>query len=279
MFRYRSLTIAVAALSLVAACGSASPSTESAAESRALATLPAVQADVASADDTVPSAPSVAATTDDRAAPTPRAFPLPELQTVELDQPAVWPASDTVFATPEEAAESFVSTVLGVDPVLGEFAAGDSRSGEIQVFSPGDNGSDDADLLERGLLGLRIIGPNDGWFVIGAGSQGVSIDTPETLDPVPASTLVVAGEGRGFEGTIVVTAFRAGDADDVLDQVITSGGAFADLEPYSVTLDLSGAAPGDVIALLVRGDTGLGGDPGDFASLPIVISQALPQVS
>ena len=88
---------------------------------------------------------------------------------------------------------------------------------------------------------------------------------------------MVTGEGRGFEGTVVVTAFRAGDADDVLDQVITSGGAFESPEPYSVTLDLSGAAPGDTIALLVRGDTGLGGDPGEFASLPVVISDALPE--
>ena len=70
-----------------------------------------------------------------------------------------------------------------------------------------------------------------------------------------------------------------GDADDVFDQVITSGGAFETLLPYNVTLDLSGAAPGDTVGLIVRGDTGLGGDPGDFASLPIVIDVDLPETS
>jgi hypothetical protein len=197
---------------------------------------------------------------------------------VQLAQPAIWPASDVVFDTPEEAAGSFVSEVLGVEPLLGDFMAGDSRSGEIQVFSPGETGAEPTDRLERGLLDLRIIGPNDGWFVIGAVGPGMTIESPETLDLVPVGPLVVSGRGRGFEGTVVVTAFRAGDAGDVLDQEITSGGVFETLEPYSVTLDLSDGAPGDVIALIVRGDTGLDGDPGDFASVPItLVDGALPE--
>lgn len=258
MDRFRSLVVAIAAIALVTACGTSSPSTEPGPTISATETLPAAPTDVSPAVEAGPSL----------------ADHVPS-QTVELDQPAIWPASDVVFDTPEQAAASFVSGVLGVEPVLGEFMGGDSRSGEIQVFSPGEG--DPADLVERGLLGLRIIGPNDGWFVIAANSQGVFIDSPETLDRVPAGPLVVTGRGRGFEGTVVVTAFRSGDADDVLDQVITSGGALGSVEPFSVTLDLSGGAPGDVIALLVRGDTGLDGDPGEFASMPIVIDDSLPE--
>ncbi len=249
MRQFRTLAIAIAAIAIVASCGSEPRTSDSlspaAADTVPLVELPAVEA------------------------------PLPISQAVELDQPAIWPASDVVFTTPEEAAASFVTNVLGVEPVLGDFMAGDSRSGEIQVFSPGE--VEGAVLIERGLLALRIIGPNDGWFVIAASSQGVSIETPETLDPVAVGPLEVAGEGRGFEGTLVVTAFRAGNANVVLDQVITSGGPFELLEPYTVTLDLSDGVPGETIALIVRGDTGLGGDPGDFASIPVVISQALPQ--
>ena len=262
MPRFRRLTVAIVSVALLSACGSAPQSTGS----------PPV------ASDMLPAAEPELTPTD--AAPAEvRAVPrgLPTLQTVELDQPAIWPASDVVFETPEEAAASFVSEVLGVDPVLGDFMAGDSRSGEMQVFSPGE--VEGAELLERGLLGLRIIGPNDGWFVIAASSAGVAISLPETLDEVAAGPLVVTGEGRGFEGTIVVTAFTAGDADDVLDQVIAAGGAFETLEPFSATLDLSGASPGDTIALIVRGDTGLGGDPGDFTSVPIVIDSTLPATS
>ena len=45
------------------------------------------------------------------------------------------------------------------------------------------------------------------------------------------------------------------------------------------TFNLAGASPGDTIALIVRGDTGLGGDPGDFTSVPIVIDSTLPATS
>lgn len=276
MFSFRDLVVpiaaAVATVTVVASCGSGTAPERSTAVQSSSATLPAVlpgsAAEVGVTDVRPPVSARVEGSLD-------RQAPLPAAQTVQLDQPAIWPASDVVLDTPEQAAASFVSAVLGVEPVLGDFAAGDSRSGEIQVFSPGDGGS--TDLLERGVLALRMIGPNDGWFVIGASSPGVTISSPETLDRVPASPLTVAGRGRGFEGTLVVRAFRAGNADEQLDQVITQGGPFEALEPYSVSLDLSNAAPGETIAVIVRGDTGLDGDPGDFASIPVVISDPLPE--
>jgi hypothetical protein len=271
MHRYRIFVAAIAAIGLMTSCGAEPPSSVSVSTANAPhATL----SEVSQSDNTAPSTPA-----RPEATPTDESFvpgDIPQRsQTVQLDQPAIWPASDVVFDTPEQAAATFVLNVLGVEPVLGNFLAGDSRSGEIQVFSAGDG--EGSDVLERGTLGLRIIGPNDGWFVIGAVSPGVSIDSPGTLDRVGAGPLTVTGEGRGFEGTVVVAAFRAGDADDVLDQVITRGGAFESREPFTVSLDLSDGEPGDVIALIVRGDTGLDGDPGDFASVPVVIDDPLPE--
>jgi hypothetical protein len=184
-----------------------------------------------------------------------------------LDQPAIWPAADVVFPTPEEAAADFVLAVLGVPAVLGEYRAGDARSGEIEVFSPGE-----LTPVSRSLLLLRLLGPEDGWFVIGAVSPDATINTPETNAEVAAGPLTVAGAARGFETTVVVTAFQAGDADAVLDEVITSGGAFATPEPYTVTIDLARASPGDIVALLVRGDAGLETDPGPFAAIPVVVA-------
>ena len=193
----------------------------------------------------------------------------------DLDQPAIWPAADVVFATPEEAAADFVSAVLisEGDPVLGEFQQGDSRSGEIAVLFAGETGDLDPPL-EMGMLFLRQIGPTDGWYVIAAVSDGVMIDTPSALEEIPAGTVAVSGEGRGFEGTLVVSAFPPGDDAATFDLEIGAGGASADLEPYSVELDLSGAASGDVVVILVRGDTGLGSDPSTFAAIPIVITSA-----
>ena len=186
---------------------------------------------------------------------------------VVLAQPAIWPAADAVFATPEAAAADFVRNVLGVEPLLSEYLGGDSRSGEIEVFSPGETMP-----VSRGLLDLRTLAPNDGWFVIGAYNPNATISTPEVYAEVPAGALTVEGVARGHEGTVVVTAFLAGDADAVLDQVITSGGGLETPEPYSVTIDLTGAATGDVITLLVHGDTGLDNDPGEFGAIAFVIA-------
>ena len=129
-------------------------------------------------------------------------------EAVELEQPAIWPAAGVLFETPEESAADFVKQVLGVEPVLGEFVQGDSRSGEIEVFSPGE-----ATPVSRGLLFVRQLGPHDGWFVIGAGNPNATISTPETNAEVAAGPLTVEGVARGFETTVVVTAFRAGVAD------------------------------------------------------------------
>jgi hypothetical protein len=186
---------------------------------------------------------------------------------VVLAQPAIWPEADVVFATPEEAAADFVRTVLGVEPLLGEYMGGDSRSGEIEVFSPAETTP-----VSRGLLDLRILAPNDGWFVIGAANPNATISSPEVYTEVPAGPLTVEGVARGHEGTVVITAFLAGDADAVFDQVITSGGVLETPEPYSVTIDLTGAAAGDVITLLVYGDTGLENDPGEFGAIAVVIA-------
>ena len=188
----------------------------------------------------------------------------------ELEQPAIWPAAGVVFDTPAAAAEDFVTSALGVPPTLGEFQQGDARSGEIEVFSPGEGPS--ATPVVRGVLLMRQLGPDEGWFVIAATSDHQTITAPSSGDQVTAGPLVVEGSGRGFEGTIVVTAFRAGEAEPELDELVTQGGAQEASEPFTVTLDLSDASPGETVALLVRGGTGLETDPGDFAAIPVAIA-------
>lgn len=226
--------------------------------------LPAVAEPRAAKPEVAPKAePAPAAVVEAPAAP--------ELQ--GLEQPAVWPAPDVVFATPGEAATDFVRELLiaGNDPTLGPFQQGDSRSGEIEVLFAGEDGTLDPPIVS-GLLSLRQLGPSDGWFVIAAGSDGATITSPAALSEVAAGVLTVAGEARGFEGTVIVRAFTQGDANDELDLVIARGGAFADVEPYTASIDLSAASPGDVVAILVKGDTGLERDPGTFAAIPVTIA-------
>jgi hypothetical protein len=188
-----------------------------------------------------------------------------------LEQPAIWPAADVVFTTPEEAATDFVSTVLGVPPELGEFQAGDSRSGEIEVRSRGEGGVSGADMPVRGTLLLRQLGPESSWFVIGAVNDNAAVTSPEALAEVPAGVLTVEGKGRGFEANIVVRAFVAGHVDQELDRAITMGGALETPEPFTVDLDLSAAQPGDTVVILVQGGVGLETDPGEFGAIAVVI--------
>ena len=182
---------------------------------------------------------------------------------------AVWPAADVVFTTPEEAAEDFVSKALRVAPVLGDFQQGDARSGEIEVFSPGEGGGGTS--IVRSRLLLRQLGDQDGWFVIGAVNDNATITAPEAQTEVPAGTVTVEGRARGFEATVVVEAFLPG-ATEPLDRVVTQGGALETPEPYTAELDLGDVAADEVVVLLVRGGTGLDGDPGEFSAVPITIT-------
>ena len=240
-----------AVLALVAACGddeeSSTTTTASSAET-STSTAPTTSA-----------APTTSPETE-----------VPTTVPVVLEQPAVWPAADVVFATPEEAAADFVESALGVPAVLGEFMAGDSRSGEIEVFFEAD-GEEIRDVTPRSLLLLRQLGPDNGWFVLAAVNDNVTITTPESQSTVPAAPLTVEGSARGFEATILVSAFVAGDATAEFDFQIAQGGALETPEPYTATLDLSGAAPGEIVVVLVRGSVGLETDPGEFSAMPVVI--------
>jgi hypothetical protein len=188
----------------------------------------------------------------------------------QVEQLAIWPAADVTFAIPDEAAADFVANVLGVPPVLGEFRQGDSRSGEIEVFSPGEGAG--ATPVIRSLLLMRQLGAHNGWFVTAAVNDNAAIRSPEAEAGVPAGPLTVNGVGRGFEANIVVSALIAGVADPPVDQQVTMGGSTETPEPFTVVVDLSDVEAGQTVMLLVRGGTGLETDPGDFGAIPITVT-------
>jgi hypothetical protein len=187
-----------------------------------------------------------------------------------VDQPmAIWSSTGPAADSPETAADAALRDLLGVNPTLGPYMSGDSRSGEMEVFSPGENGP-----TLRSLLLLRQLGPGDTWSVLGAIAPAIRIDQPASGSVHPAGMLTVTGAARGFEGTVLVSAHRAGSPSPLIDRQITAGGALAEVEPFQVELDLSAARPGEVIAVVVRGDTGLSDDPGEFSALPIRIGDS-----
>jgi hypothetical protein len=174
----------------------------------------------------------------------------------------LWPAGGA--DTPEAAAEAFVRDVFGVEPLLGEFRAGDDNSGEIEVVGPEATGV-------RATVLVRRMGAAGAWYVIGAASAGLEFTTPATGAIFLPGPVGVEGVGRGFEGTIVVSALRTDGTGTVLDEQIGAGGAMGELMPFSVTLDLSAAEMGETLMLLGRGDTGLAGDTGEFTAISITI--------
>ena len=253
---------AVVALLSVTACGD-DETTDSTTSSSAVTTVaPTSVAPTSVAPTTV--APSTAAPTT-MGPTTQPATTVP----VGLEQPAIWPAADVVFTTPEEAAADFVSKVLQVPVVLSEFAAGDSRSGEFELwFEENGNPIDSS----RGLLLMRKLGPASGWFVLGVANDFATISVPEFGATVPAGPLTVEGTFIGFEASGTIYAYVAGDAGRLLDSQQTMAGSMGVPGPYSVTLDLSGAEPGSTVMLVVRGGVGLETDPGEVGAIPVIIA-------
>jgi hypothetical protein len=192
----------------------------------------------------------------------------PTTEPARTEQPALWPAADVVFDDPVAAAQDFLDNVLGAG-AAGEFRQGDARSGEVDALSTGESG--DRSIVRSTLL-VRQLGAASGWFVIAAINPNAAITVPESLAEVPAAPLFVEGLGRGFEATLNVSARVSGTTGAPLDLQIAQGGSEATPLPFTTTLDLSGAAAGDVVTIMVRGDAGIESDPGDFGAIPVVVT-------
>lgn len=237
---------AVLLCAVVTACGSTESSSSTSASSTSTSGAST------SAPTTVPSSTTPSSTdTSTTVAP-------------PLEQPAIWPAAGGYFDRPELAAADFVVRVLGVPPTLGQFMAGDSRSGEIEVLSPGGS------LTGRGVLFMRQLGPQGGWFVTAIGNDVAAVASPLQGDTVAAGPLTVQGTGYGFEAAISVSAYVAGNPVP-LDTVSTQAGSMEAPGEFTVTLDLSAALPGDTVMILVRGGVGLETDPGELGAIAVIV--------
>jgi hypothetical protein len=140
---------------------------------------------------------------------------------------AVWPSATwpTRYTDPVEAAKVFASTFLGfVDPIVGDFRQGDTRSGEVAVQA-----SDSGPIT---TVMVRQLGADTSWWVLGAATPNLQIAMPEALAAV-TSPLVVSGRSTAFEGTINVEV-RADDMSKPLVAAFTMGGSMGDMQPFSI---------------------------------------------
>src|SRR6056297_831912 len=172
--------------------------------------------------------------------------PDPEQPDPEQPESAMrpWAVTGTRFDEPTAAAESFATDFLGFsDPIVGEFLAGDTRSGEVEIRPRVDGAS----AVGATVVFVRQAGDDDSWWVLGAAAESITIDTPEQGDVV-TSPLTVSGTARAFEGTVDVQLRADGNGEPIATSFVT-GGAGPELEPFEATVEFD--TPGDVGGALV----------------------------
>lgn len=180
--------------------------------------------------------------------------------TVDPSMP-VWPRVHTSqrFEDPVSAARSFAVDFVGmIDPVVGEFQAGDSRSGEVPLRPRADGPV--TTVLVRQL-------EDDTWFVLGAVTDDIRLDVPEARTDIDCPAHLT-GEALAFEGVVQV-AIR----DDVSDEPIGTGfvqGGGGPSAPFDgmVDCDLSGLDDGVQYGSIIL--TTEGGEDGRIWQVAVV---------
>lgn len=119
------------------------------------------------------------------------------------------------FDDPVAATRAFAVELLGFsDPILGDFAQGDTRSGEVEVrsFAQGSPTT----VLVRQLQ-------DDTWFVIGASVASIRLDTPAAGATI-SSPQALKGAAYAFEGQVVVRLYADGVAKPIADTFVMGRG-------------------------------------------------------
>jgi Immunoglobulin-like domain of bacterial spore germination len=148
---------------------------------------------------------------------------------------AVWPAasSTTRYTTPVDAATGFATDFVGfVDPVVGEFRAGDSRSGEVPV-KPNATGPETTVLV-------RQLGNDGSWWVLGSSTPNIQVTSPAALANI-SSPVALHGTSTAFEATVDVE-IRADGAAQPVGKGFVMGGANGQMGPFDGSLAFTAPA-------------------------------------
>ena len=192
--------------------------------------------------------PATTESTDTTQAPTTTVAPTTEVTTTEVTPPAedvstaIWPWVDTDlrYVDPVEAALGFAADYLGfVDPIAGDFMAGDNRSGEVEIRT--------FDGGPPTVVFVRQLTADDSWWILGAASGNITIDEPAALAEV-TSPLTVSGTALAFEGTVDVQLRADGNGEPIFEGFVTGSGG-PDPGPYSETFEFT--SPGQTGGALV----------------------------
>ncbi len=138
---------------------------------------------------------------------------------------AVFPDPDTSrrFDDPVATARAFAVDFVGfVDPVLGEFMPGDSRSGEVEIRPQADGPAT--------TVFVRQLGSDGTWWVIGSATSDITLDTPTAGDEI-TSPVALTGSALAFEGHVDVEVRQDGALEPIGTGFVTGGGDV--MRPFS----------------------------------------------
>jgi hypothetical protein len=168
-------------------------------------------------------APTTAPTTaPSTTTPTPTSTPAPAPGDTAT---AVFPDPSTSlrFDDPVAAAGAFAVDFVGfTDPVVGEFAQGDSRSGEVEVRPKAEGPAT--------TVFVRQLGSDDSWWVLGSATSDITLDTPATGDTI-TSPVALTGTALAFEGHVTVEVRQDGAREPIGTGIVTGGGDM--VRPFS----------------------------------------------
>lgn len=149
------------------------------------------------------------------------------------------PSGSTTFTTPDDAAASFATDLVGfTDPVVGDFQAGDARSGEIEVRAIASGPA--TTVLVRQMS-------DDNWYVLGAVTPEIQVENPLAGTAID-HPLQVAGQASAFEGTVDVAVYERGNPQPLGTGFVTGSGGGA---PGPFTGEVSWDNPGGGWGLVV----------------------------
>jgi Immunoglobulin-like domain of bacterial spore germination len=192
---------------------------------------------------------------------------------VDADQ-VLWPDPAGELTTdPLDAVRGFLGQQLDIsDPPLSKFRETEPGVGVVDVHARGETGPR-LDRVASTVTVRRLDGEH--WFVTGAVSDDLEVDTPEPLDTV-SSPFTVSGRARGFEGTVNVRVLDRFDGGGVESDLATgSGGGGESLEPFSA--EVSFVATGTQRGVLyAQTDSGVSNGIPSFTAVPVRLSEGAP---
>jgi hypothetical protein len=176
-------------------------------------------------------------TTSTTESPTTTGF-TPEVDPYDVAFPS--PTTSRRFDSPEPAARAYASEILGFTELeMGEYLAGDNRSGEVEISDrPGGQVT---------VIFLRQM-EDDTWFVLGSSNADINVDRPTAMGSV-ASPFTTSGTALAFEGTVDVLVLAQDDPAPFGEGFVTGSGT-PPAGPFEGEISFT-APSGDTAGILV----------------------------